>query len=83
VSWSDPRGERDPPNTRVRGHPALLWEHTVAANNLDHVMLGWHEPAERGVVPPLSGVFVSIEAHPRHHSVDDVRSYAERLTRVA
>src|SRR5918994_2659695 len=41
VTWSDPQPFRDPPNTSVRGRPAVLTQLTAAANNIDLVEFQW------------------------------------------
>jgi hypothetical protein len=82
VTWSDPQGFRDPPNTTVRGRPATLSELTAEANNIDLVAFHWQEAASVGLTEPLTGVWFSAEANPRHHSVEDLRRFIEDLRSV-
>jgi hypothetical protein len=82
VTWSDPQPFRDPPNTTVRGGPAVLIQLTAAANNIDLVEFQWQEQATAGLTEPLSGVWCSAEANPRHHSVEDLRRFIEGLQSV-
>jgi hypothetical protein len=79
VTWSDPQGFRDPPNTTVRGRPATLHEFAAAVNNIDHLAFDWQEQPTAGLTDPLSGVWFSAEANPHHHGVDDLRRFAEDL----
>ncbi|HEY2331911.1 MAG TPA: hypothetical protein VGH94_08310 [Acidimicrobiales bacterium] len=73
----EPLGTPEPPNTSVRGCPAVLWEHTAAANGLDHTWIMWFEP-EVGVAHGL-GRWCSVEADPRRHSLEAVRRFVEDL----
>lgn len=83
VTWSEPEAVRDPPNTTVRGHPAALTELTIAENNIDLLEFRWQEQATTvGLTEPLSGVWFSAEANPRHHSVEDLRRFIEDLRSV-
>ena len=79
VTWSDPQAVRDPPNTFVRGRPAALSELTAEANNADLLTFHWQEPVVEGLTEPLSGLWLSAEAHPRRHSVEDIRRFIEDL----
>jgi hypothetical protein len=82
VTWSDPQPFHDPPNTTVRGRPAALSELTAAVNNIDLVAFQWQEQATAGLTEPLSGVWCSAEANPRHHRVEDLRRFTENLRSV-
>jgi hypothetical protein len=82
VTWSDPQPFRDPPNTTVRGRPAVLTQLTAAANNIDLLEFQWQEQATAGLTEPLSGMWCSAEASPRHHSVEDLRRFIEGLQSV-
>jgi hypothetical protein len=79
VTWSDPQPFQDPPNTTLRGRPAALSELTATANNVDLVTFSWQEQGTAGLTEPLSGVWCSAEANPRHHSVEDLRRFIEDL----
>jgi hypothetical protein len=82
VTWHEPEGDREPPNTNVRGRPGTLWEHNLDVNNIDHLALHWHEPATVGLHSPLSGVWCATEAHPQHHRVNDLRRFTEELRAI-
>jgi hypothetical protein len=82
VTWSDPQPFRDPPNTSVRGRPAVLTQLTAAANNIDLVEFQWQEHPTAGLTEPLSGVSCSAEANPRHHSVEHLRRLIEDLRSI-
>src|SRR5918993_4660891 len=70
-----PTAVRDPPNTFVRGRPAALSELTAEANNADLLTFHWQDPVVEGLTEPLSGLWLSAEAHPRRHSVEDIRRF--------
>ena len=78
VWWSDPPGQRDEPNTTVRGHPAHFASYTAEVNNLESLELSWIEPAT-AVPEPFEGIGISLRCHPRHHSRETLFAIAESL----
>jgi hypothetical protein len=79
VSWTDPEATHDPPNTVVRDQPAHFTEFSLEANNEDALALGWREPISSGAPRLMPDLWCSAEAHPRHHTVDDIRRFIDEL----
>jgi hypothetical protein len=80
--WSAEPGTPETPTTEVRGHPAAAWEHTREVNNLDHLAYHWRQPLSGGAPAPWTGVAVSVEGHPAHHTPASLRALAEGLVEL-
>lgn len=78
IGWNAPPGMREDPTTTVRGRPAVLWEHTQAANNIDQIRLSWYEPTTSAIAP-LDGVWCDVAVDPRYMDLDRLRRFAEAL----